>query len=189
MSGLVQRLHSHQRYTQALHTQTLTQQSLTHVRAELTALRSRSQRQTADKLSVGEAADKIAEAERRYEEMRDQCEVEARAAKEESRKRKRADARVEELEAQLRARRTELEEVKEARTRDAQELLANAKERLSILHTEVNSSHSTPLIAAVRHIPHRIAGGGARIPKDARRPGREQRAAQARRVRALTSAQ
>ena len=98
-----------------------------------------------EKISAGDAADRIADAERRYEEMRDNYEVEARAAREESRKRKRAEARVEELEAQLNARSRELEEVKEARTRDAQELLANAKERLSVLHIEVSLHACNPI--------------------------------------------
>ena len=120
--------------------------------------------------------------------MRDNCEVEARVAKEEGRKRKRADARVEELEAQLRARKTELEDVKEARTRDAQELLANAKERLSILHTEVSPPDSMCLIPAIRYIPHRVSGRCARVSKDVRRLGRQQRTPQARRFGAIVVA-
>lgn len=77
------------------------------------------------------------ESERRYEELRDQYEVESRNVKDESRRRKRAEARVDELEGQLALRRKEVDEVKEARAKDAQELLANAKERLETLHTEV----------------------------------------------------
>lgn len=83
-----------QRYTQAMHTQTLTQQSLTHVRSELTALRAMTNRQSVALASGAGAEDRLAEVERRYEEARESGLVEARRARDEGRKRKRADARI-----------------------------------------------------------------------------------------------
>ena len=136
--------HSLQRYTQALHTQTLTQQSLTHVRAELTSLRAMTQRQSIARFNSGEAEDRFLEVERKYDELRETHEVEARNLKEEGRRRKRAEARVEELEQQLEqqleGKYREVDEVKAARAKDAQELLGNAKERLAILHEEVSAA-------------------------------------------------
>jgi hypothetical protein len=84
-----------------------------------------------------EAEERMMASEKRYEDLRDQYDVQVRNAREEARRRKRSEARVEELEGQLEGRRKEVEEVKEARAKDAQELLANAKERLAILHCEV----------------------------------------------------
>ena len=43
-----------------------------------------------------------------------------------------------ELEEKLRVSAKEVEDIREGRARDAQELLVNAKERLSILHNEVS---------------------------------------------------
>jgi hypothetical protein len=77
------------------------------------------------------------DAERRYEDMRDAMEVEKRNARDETRKRKRAEARIAELENQVKQSGQEVEDIKEARAKDAQDLLANARERLEILHTEV----------------------------------------------------
>ena len=48
-----------------------------------------------------------------------------------------------ELEGQLSIRTKEVEEVREARAKDAQDLLANAKERLTILHAEVSQVATT----------------------------------------------
>ena len=49
---------------------------------------------------------------------------------------------VAELEQQLAVRLREMDEIKEARAKDARDLLANAKDRLNILHAEVNPSTS-----------------------------------------------
>ena len=78
------------------------------------------------------------EAEKKYEEMRQSYEAQLRASNEEQRKRTRAESRIKELEQQLSARNNEVEEIKEARAKDARELLANAKERLTILHSEAS---------------------------------------------------
>ncbi len=83
-----------QRYTQAMHTQTLTQQSLTHVRAELTALRTTTNRQSLALASGAGVGERLADAERRYEEAREVGEAEERRARDKERKRKRADARI-----------------------------------------------------------------------------------------------
>nr|XP_019013690.1 uncharacterized protein I206_01761 [Kwoniella pini CBS 10737]OCF52471.1 hypothetical protein I206_01761 [Kwoniella pini CBS 10737] len=127
------------RYTQAMHTQTLTQQSLTHVRAELTTLRATSQRQKAALASGAGFEERLTEAEKRYEDARDLAETESRKVRDELRKRKRAEARIEELEFQVKTVKKEVDEVKEARTKDAQDLLANAKERLNELHSEAKT--------------------------------------------------
>lgn len=126
-----------QRYTHSLHTQTLTQQSLTHVRAELQALRENTTRQNISNASGNGLQEQLMDAERRYEDMRDAMEVEKRNARDETRKRKRAEARIAELENQVKQSGQEVEDIKEARAKDAQDLLANARERLEILHTEV----------------------------------------------------
>ncbi|WWC60949.1 uncharacterized protein I303_103526 [Kwoniella dejecticola CBS 10117] len=128
------------RYTQAMHTQTLTQQSLTHVRAELTSLRATSQRQKVALASGAGVGERLAEAEKKYEDARDLAENETRKVRDEVRKRKRVEARIEELELQVRTAKKEVEEVKEARSKDAQDLLANAKERLSELHNELSET-------------------------------------------------
>ncbi|WRT67309.1 uncharacterized protein IL334_004278 [Kwoniella shivajii] len=131
------------RYTQAMHTQTLTQQSLTHVRAELTTLRATSARQKVALASGVGVEERLAEAEKRYEDARDLAENETRKARDEVRKRKRAEARIEVLEHQVKTAGKDVEEIKEARAKDAQDLLANAKERLSVLHTELSETFRT----------------------------------------------
>ena len=82
------------RYTQAMHTQTLTQQSLTHVRSELTTLRTAANRQSLALASGVGAEDRLADLERRFNEVKEIKEAEARRARDEARKRKRADARI-----------------------------------------------------------------------------------------------
>lgn len=77
-----------------MHTQTLTQQSLTHVRAELTTLRSTSARQSIALASGAGVEERLADAETKYEEARDAAEAEKRMARDEVRKRKRAEARI-----------------------------------------------------------------------------------------------
>ncbi|EIW70010.1 hypothetical protein TREMEDRAFT_68429 [Tremella mesenterica DSM 1558] len=128
------------RYTQSLHTQALTQQSLTHVRKELTALRDRNNRQSMALASGHGWEERLAEAEKRYEDARDATEVEEQKVRDEVKKRKRAEARIAELEGQLEVASREIDEVKEARANDAQDLLANAKERLAVLHAELSET-------------------------------------------------
>ena len=127
-----------QRYTSSLHTQTLTQQSLTHVRAELQALRENTTRQNISAASGTNVQDQLMDAERRYEDTKDALELEKRKTRDEVRKRKQAEARVLELEEKVKLSEKEIEETKEARAKDAQDLLANARERLEILHNEVS---------------------------------------------------
>jgi len=83
--------------------------------------------------------DQLMDAERRYEETKDALELEKRKTRDEIRKRKQAESRVVELEEKVKSSEREIEETKEARAKDAQDLLANARERLEILHTEVSS--------------------------------------------------
>jgi hypothetical protein len=78
------------------------------------------------------------DAERRYEDTKDALELEKRKTRDEVRKRKQAEARVVELEEKVKLSEKEIEETKEARAKDAQDLLANARERLEILHNEVS---------------------------------------------------
>jgi len=78
------------------------------------------------------------DAERRYEDTKDALELEKRKTRDEVRKRKQAEARVLELEEKVKLSEKEIEETKEARAKDAQDLLANARERLEILHNEVS---------------------------------------------------
>jgi hypothetical protein len=85
---------SSQRYTQVLHTQTLTQQSLTHVRSELTALRATSTRQHIALASGVGVEERLADVEKRYEEAMENAEGEARKARDEERRRKRAEERI-----------------------------------------------------------------------------------------------
>lgn len=85
---------STQRYAEAMHTQTLTQQSLTHVRTELTNLRNTHARQTVALASRGGVEEKLLEAEKRYEEARDMADEGLRKSREEKRKRLRAEARI-----------------------------------------------------------------------------------------------
>jgi hypothetical protein len=73
-------------------------------------------------------------------------EVEKRNARDETRKRKRAEARIAELENQVKQSGQEVEDIKEARAKDAQDLLANARERLEILHTEVGLLYRVTLM-------------------------------------------
>ncbi|WVW82888.1 hypothetical protein I302_104901 [Kwoniella bestiolae CBS 10118] len=131
------------RYTQAMHTQTLTQQSLTHVRSELTTLRTTSQRQKIALTSGKGFEERLLESEKNYEDVKDLMEMEIKKTRDEMRKRKRAEARIEELEVQLKAANREVEEIKDARAKDAQDLLANAKERLSVLHSELSETFRT----------------------------------------------
>ncbi|WVF72006.1 hypothetical protein IAT40_006817 [Kwoniella sp. CBS 6097] len=128
------------RYTQAMHTQTLTQQSLTHVRAELTTLRATTARQNIALASGAGVEQRLADAEKRYEDARDLAENETKKTRDEIRKRKRAEARIVELENQVKITVKEVDDIKEARAKDAQDLLANAKERLSELHSELSET-------------------------------------------------
>jgi DNA-binding transcriptional regulator YbjK len=82
--------------------------------------------------------ERLIDAERRYEDARDTADIEKRNAQDETRKRKRAEARIGELEGRVQEAQKEVEDIKEARANDAQDLLNNAKERLAILHSEVN---------------------------------------------------
>lgn len=91
--------------------------------------------------NAGGIEERLADAERRYEEARDKQAAAERAQRDAERKLKRAEAKVGELEGQLRSARDEVDEVKEARIGDAAALLDNAKERLEVLHREV--SHDT----------------------------------------------
>ncbi|WWD16113.1 hypothetical protein CI109_100538 [Kwoniella shandongensis] len=128
------------RYTQAMHTQTLTQQSLTHVRTELTSLRATTARQNIALASGAGVEERLADVEKRYEDARELAESETRKVRDEGRKRKRAEARIAELEGQLGLAMKEVESIKEARAKDAQDLLTNAKDRLAILHTELSDT-------------------------------------------------
>ncbi|ORY28284.1 hypothetical protein BCR39DRAFT_206519 [Naematelia encephala] len=130
------------RYTQAMHTQTLTQQSLTHVRSELTSLRRSTTTRHASGVGIEE---RLLDAEKRYEEAREAMDSESRKARDEVRKRRRAEARIAELEGQLKLATKEVEDVREARAKDAQELLANAKDRLAILHTELSETFTAEI--------------------------------------------
>jgi hypothetical protein len=82
--------------------------------------------------------DQLMDAERRYGDAKDALELEKRKTRDEVRKRKQAEARVVELEEKVKLSEKEIEETKEARAKDAQDLLANARERLEILHNEVS---------------------------------------------------
>ncbi|WVQ71865.1 hypothetical protein IAR50_001407 [Cryptococcus sp. DSM 104548] len=130
------------RYAEAMHTQTLTQQSLTHVRSELTSLRDTNARQTVALASRGGVEEKLLEAEKRFEEARDLAAEEARKLRDERRKGQRAESRIAELETQLRVATREADAVREARAQDAQDLLANAKKRLETLHAELSQIYN-----------------------------------------------
>jgi hypothetical protein len=82
--------------------------------------------------------DQLMDAERRYEDTKDALELEKRKTRDEVRKRKQAESRVLQLEEKVKLSEKEIEETKEARAKDAQDLLANARERLEILHNEVS---------------------------------------------------
>ncbi|WVO14072.1 hypothetical protein L204_101699 [Cryptococcus depauperatus] len=131
------------RYAEVMHTQTLTQQSLHHVRSELSTLRDTHARQTVALASRGGVEEKLLEAEKRYEEARDQAAEELRKYKDEKKKVQRAEARIAELEEQQRIAVREVERVKEGRAQDAQDLLINAKERLQQLHNELSETYGT----------------------------------------------
>ncbi|KAL7424217.1 hypothetical protein Q5752_001803 [Cryptotrichosporon argae] len=131
------------RMTQSLHTQTLTQQSLTHVRTELAEVRKSSVRQSLKLVGSAEIQERLEDAEKRYEEARDQAEAETRKARDETRKRKRAEDRIAELEEQCKATAAEVETVKAIRAKDAQEVLDNAKDRLAELHAELSETFRT----------------------------------------------
>ena len=77
-----------------MHTQTLTQQSLTHVRSEVTKLRAAMTRQSLALASGTGVEDRLEEIERRCQEAMDLADAEGRKAKDDMRKRKRAEARI-----------------------------------------------------------------------------------------------
>ena len=182
---------SYQRYTQAMHTQTLTQQSLTHVRAELTTLRSKMNRQSLALADRGGAEERLAEMETKLDEMRDRYEVERRKAKDEERRGKRLEARIAELEGQLAVKAREVDDAKSARAKDAQDLLANAKTRLEELHAEVGAvwplTTDLALTLALGDFCNGVARRGTGVSKNSQRSSREQCAAQARCVGAFAS--
>ncbi|KAE8540994.1 hypothetical protein D1P53_002347 [Cryptococcus gattii VGV] len=130
------------RYAEAMYTQTLTQQSLTHVRTELTNLRDTYARQTVALASRGGVEEKLLEAEKRCEEARDMADEELRKGREEKRKRLRAEARIAELEEQVKTANKESEKIRADRAQDAQDLLMNAKERLKTLHDELSQTYN-----------------------------------------------
>jgi hypothetical protein len=137
-------------------------------------------------LSGAEIQQQLADAEKRYEKARDNADVEARKARDEERKRKRAEARIgmslrrslltrlAELEGQLALRSQELDAVKDGRAKDAQELLANAKDRLADLHAEVSRvDKSSSDCLAVRNVRNARSIRITRVPTRSRRPSRE----------------
>lgn len=77
-----------------MHTQTLTQQTLTHVRGELTTLRTKTNRQSIALASGIGVEERLAEVEQRYEDAKESAEAETRKAMDETRKRKRAESRI-----------------------------------------------------------------------------------------------
>jgi hypothetical protein len=137
-------------------------------------------------LSGAEIQQQLADAEKRYEKARDNADVEARKARDEERKRKRAEARIgmslrrslltrlAELEGQLALRSQELDAVMDGRAKDAQELLANAKDRLADLHAEVSRvDKSSSDCLAVRNVRNARSIRITRVPTRSRRPSRE----------------
>jgi hypothetical protein len=106
----------------------------------LQALRENTSRQNISAASGTSLQDQVLEAERRYEDARDALELEKRKTRDEVRRHKQAEAKVVELEEKVKQSEKEIEETKEARAKDAQDLLANARERLEILHNEVRCS-------------------------------------------------
>jgi hypothetical protein len=137
-------------------------------------------------LSGAEIQQQLADAEKRYEKARDNADVEARKARDEERKRKRAEARIgmslrrslltrlAELEGQLALRSQELDAVKDGGAKDAQELLANAKDRLADLHAEVSRvDKSSSDCLAVRNVRNARSIRITRVPTRSRRPSRE----------------
>ncbi|BEI97277.1 hypothetical protein CcaverHIS631_0208660 [Cutaneotrichosporon cavernicola] len=125
------------KYTQAQHSQTLTQQSLTHVRNELTRARATASVHTA---AGAGAEERMAEMERRFEDTRDLLQAESRRLRDQIKWRKMAEERIADLETKLTTSGREVEEIKTARANDAQELLTNAKERLEALHSELSET-------------------------------------------------
>ncbi|CAK9784547.1 hypothetical protein CC85DRAFT_283031 [Cutaneotrichosporon oleaginosum] len=125
------------KYTQAQHSQTLTQQSLTHVRNELTRARATASVHSA---AGAGAEERMAEMERRFEDARDLLQAESRRLRDQMKWRLMAEERIADLETKLTASGREVEEIKSARAKDAQELLANAKERLEALHSELSET-------------------------------------------------
>ncbi|KAL1411085.1 hypothetical protein Q8F55_002035 [Vanrija albida] len=128
------------RFNQAVHSQNLTQQSLTHVRSELAKMRSAKNAQTAAIMSGASLQDRLEDAERRYEDSKSLQQADARRLRDELKWRKLAEERIADLETKLTVAGREVEEAKAARARDAQDLLANAKERLETLHSELSET-------------------------------------------------
>ena len=83
-----------QRYTQSQHAHTLTQQSLAHVRSELSTLRKTTNRQSLQLATGAGIEDQLYDMSRRYDEAREMAEGETKRAKEEGRKLRRAEARI-----------------------------------------------------------------------------------------------
>lgn len=86
-----------QRYVQATHSQSLTQQSLSHVRSELAKCRQTANAQTIALAASGGIEQRLAEAERRYEDTRDLQHAESRKLKEQLKWRTMAEDRIGEL--------------------------------------------------------------------------------------------
>lgn len=98
--------------------------------------------------------DRLADAERRFEDARTLYHAESRKLREELKWRRMAEDRIckcvqlsrlttADLEAQLVTAGRELEEVKAARAKDSHDLLVNAKERLETLHAELSETFSS----------------------------------------------
>ncbi|ODN98365.1 hypothetical protein L198_03609 [Cryptococcus wingfieldii CBS 7118] len=158
------------RYAEAMHTQTLTQQSLTHVRSELTNLRDTNARQTVALASRGGVEERLLDAEKRFEEARDLAAEETRKLRDERRKVQRAESRIAELETQLRMATKEADAVREARAHDAQDLLANAKKRLETLHaelSEVNNGESPEHLPEHQRILEELVANNTLLKHDA----------------------
>lgn len=83
-----------QRYVQATHSQSLTQQSLSHVRSELAKCRQTANAQTIALAASGGIEQRLAEAERRYEDTRDLQHAESRKLKEQLKWRTMAEDRI-----------------------------------------------------------------------------------------------
>lgn len=98
------------------------------------------QRQSIALASGAGVEERLADAERRYEEARDLQLAAERTARDEVRKRTRAELRISELEEQLRISQREIDEIREARSKDAQQVLDNAKSRLESLHQELSET-------------------------------------------------
>lgn len=159
--GLTNALTFPQRHTQSLHNHNLTQQSLAHVRGELTKSRAAANAQGIA-LATGAATGSslevhLADTEQRFDDARTLYQSESRKLRDELKWRSMAEDRIGEqllrvcrtavltheadLEAKLTAAGREVEDIKAARARDAQDLLGNAKERLGALHSEVRRAN------------------------------------------------